>query len=97
MSKKYQRTKEFRNIHTHTIRELAEYAHGRMQKVYGMMVIFIRPDGRVRVIKDDLLEDDTGVGVVGRFYKSHSVEQIEEKLSTFITNNAEYLDTLAPS
>ena len=74
-----------------TPQEVADYVHARLSRGRGTMVMLVRPDGRVRVIRDEMLEDDTGRGVVGHFTKQHSAEHIRQKLEEFVAKNLGYL------
>ena len=71
--------------------EVAAFVHARLQRGRGTMVFFVRPDGRVRIMRDEMLEDDTGRGVVGYFTKAHTAQAIQEKLDVFLQNNQVYL------
>lgn len=71
--------------------EIAEQVHGRIQRSRGTMAVFIRPDGRVRILRDEMLEDDTGRGVAGHFNGRHSIEHIRSMLELFLAHNQAYL------
>jgi hypothetical protein len=80
-----------RYLFRHSLEEIAAYARGRMARGRAAMVLFVRPDGRVRLMRSEMLEDDTGRGVVGYFTRSHDVPHIVDKLNHFIETNQEYL------
>jgi hypothetical protein len=80
-----------RSIHTNTPDEIVQYFQDRCGKGRGVMVLFVRPDGRVRIMRDELLEDSTGRGVVGHFGRHHGPDHIKAKLAQFQANNQKYL------
>lgn len=80
----------FKYITHDSLEDIAHYVRSRIEKGRGTMVVRIRDDGRVQVLRDDLLEDDSGKGVVGHFMKRHQVPDIIAKLEVFQARFPEY-------
>lgn len=86
-----QHAANLRNVLTHEREDIVQYIQDRITKTRGVMAVFIRPDGRVRVMRDELL-DGTGKGVVGHFARHHTLAHIREKLDLFLASNEAYFD-----
>lgn len=91
MSKKGNNQHERKSIHTHSLHEIADYARDARVKRRGAMVLFIKPDGTVRAMREDLLEDDSGKGVVCSLCITDTTGSILEKLIAFTEREQAYL------
>ena len=74
----------------HTLDQIAEYGATAVARRRRVLYMVIRPNGHVRMVPDDLLEDDTGRGVVGRFTRTSTKEEVLEKLHLFLEQNPSY-------
>lgn len=79
------------NVHTSTPEEIVGYAMECINRRRGAMALFIRQDGWVRVIRDELLEDASGRGVVMHVSRHHTQEHVLEKLRLWLDANQAYL------
>ena len=79
------------NMHQHSTVEIAEQILARIRRSRGTMVVFIRPDGRVRILRMDDLDEPSDQGLLGTFSRRHTPEQIKLKLEHFAECRQAYL------
>lgn len=78
-------------LREHSLEEIAEQTHARLQRGKGTQVIHVRDDGRVRVLLEDRLGPGDDRGVVGHFSRRHTYETVLGRLRQFLDQFPHYL------